>query len=94
MNGLQKRNKNCMVINIQIKFIKIIMARQCTICGKKPIVARQRIKLMSKYNPTPAKRKLPNLQVFRVPTEVKGEYKKYAGKRITICAKCIKTFSK
>jgi ribosomal protein L28 len=71
------------------------MPRKCTICEKKSVMASQRKKLMSKYNPTPKKRKYPNLQTLNVPIEVeKSAYKEYAGKKIIACTKCIKTLSK
>ena len=55
----------------------------------------QRKKLMSKYNPTPKKRKYPNLQSLNVPEDVKRPaYKPYAGKKVIACTKCIKTLSK
>jgi ribosomal protein L28 len=60
------------------------MAKQCEICGKKSGMARQYKKLMSKYNPTPKKRKYPNLQKFTLPT----------GEKVLACTKCIKTISK
>ena len=60
------------------------MARVCQICGKKSILARQYKKLISKYNPTPKKRKYPNLQWVRLPN----------GKRVRACTRCIKTLSK
>ncbi len=71
------------------------MPRKCTICEKKSVMASQRKKLMSKYNPTPKKRKYPNLQLLRVPLDVKKPaYKKYAGQKIVACTKCIKTLDK
>ncbi len=71
------------------------MPKQCLICEKKSVMSSQRKKLMSQYNPTPKKRKYPNLQVLKVPLDVKRPaYKKYAGKRITACTKCIKTLNK
>ena len=71
------------------------MPRQCLICEKKSIMAGQRKKLMSKYNPTPKKRKYPNLQLLSVPPDVKRPaYKKYAGQKIIACTKCIKTLDK
>ena len=71
------------------------MSKQCTICEKKSVMASQRKKLMSRYNPTPSKRKYPNLQILSVPADVKRPaYKKYAGKRIIACTKCIKTLNK
>ena len=60
------------------------MSKECTICGKSSLMAGQRKKLMSKYNPTPKKRKYPNLQWIYLSKE----------KRIKACAKCIKTIGK
>lgn len=70
------------------------MSRQCVVCNKKTTVATQRKKLMSKYNPTPKKRKYPNLQTIAVPEKAPSSFKDFAGKRIKACAKCIKTLSK
>jgi len=56
------------------------MSRICAICGKKSIITITRKKLRSKYNPTPKKRKCPNLQWVRLNN----------GKRVKACAKCIK----
>jgi ribosomal protein L28 len=71
------------------------MPKQCLICEKKSVMSSQRKKLMSKYNPTPSRRVRPNLQIVRVPQDVKIlRYKEYAGKKITACTKCIKTLSK
>ena len=60
------------------------MSRQCAICKKGGIMAGQRKKLMSRYNPTRKKRKYPNLQWVRLAS----------GKRVKACAKCIKTLFK
>lgn len=57
--------------------------RQCEICGKGSILRGQRIKLRGNYNPTPKKRKKPNLQ----PT-------KLLGRRVTACIKCLKSINK
>ena len=57
-----------------------IMANVCTICGKGSMMGRHYKKLMSKYNPTPMKRKYPNLQWLNLPS----------GKRVLACTKCIK----
>lgn len=56
------------------------MAKECTICGKTSLMAGQRKKLMSRYNPTPKKRKKPNLQWLKLSS----------GKRVKACTKCIK----
>jgi ribosomal protein L28 len=69
--------------------------KQCAICGKRGRMVGRRIKLRGKYNPTIKKRKYPNLQWVRIPIEIKKEpYKKFAGKRVLACAKCIKTLAK
>jgi ribosomal protein L28 len=60
------------------------MSKVCQICGKKSIVARKRNKLRGKYNPTPKKRKYPNLQWIHLAS----------GKRVLACTRCIKTLSK
>lgn len=71
------------------------MAKECVICGKGSLTARKLNKLRGKYNPTPKKRRYPNLQWLLVPSDVKHKnYKEYAGKRVLACAKCIKTLSK
>ena len=71
------------------------MSRVCQICGKKSIMKRKLNKLRGKYNPTPKKRKYPNLQWVRIPLDVKlKKYKKFAGQRILACTKCIKRLSK
>lgn len=54
-----------------------------------------RKKLMSRYNPTPKKRKRPNLQKVLVPSDTtRKNFKEFAGKKITACTKCIKTLGK
>ena len=58
--------------------------KQCEICGKGSLVRGGRQKLRGKYNPTPTKRKYPNLQLTRTPE----------GKRILACAQCIKKLIK
>jgi ribosomal protein L28 len=62
------------------------MAKECPICGKTSLMAGQRKKLMSRYNPTPKKRKQPNLQWVRL-NPGKNE-------RIRACTKCIKALGK
>jgi ribosomal protein L28 len=54
--------------------------RQCAVCGKGSILRAARKKLRGKYNPTPLKRKYPNLQSFKTAE----------GKKVLACAKCIK----
>lgn len=69
--------------------------KQCEICGKKSRIVQRRVKLRGKYNPTAKRRVYPNLQWVRIPKDIKKEpYKKFAGKRILICAKCIKAMRK
>lgn len=59
--------------------------RQCKICGKSSIMLGGKYKkVMSRYNPTPKKRKYPNLQWAKLPS----------GKRVKACTKCIKTLVK
>ncbi len=70
------------------------MSRECTICEKKTVVSRQRKKLMSRYNPTPKKRKYPNIQTVAVPEGAPSSFKEFIGKRIKACTRCIKTLSK
>ncbi|MDD4358203.1 MAG: L28 family ribosomal protein [Candidatus Pacebacteria bacterium] len=71
------------------------MAKVCKICEKKSAMGRQYKKLISKYNPSPKKRKYPNLQWVSVPEDtIKEAYKQYAGKKILACTKCIKALSK
>lgn len=60
------------------------MANSCALCGKKTTFGRKYYKLMSRYNPSPKKKKKPNLQWVKLSSR----------KRIKACAKCIKTLSK
>ncbi len=71
------------------------MSKKCEICEKVPVMERSRKKLMSKYNPTPKRKKLPNLQKTFIPENIsRKNYKEFAGKKITACTKCIKTITK
>jgi len=71
------------------------MSRECPICKKKSLTAWRIKKLRGKYNPTIKKRKYPNLQWVRVPIDTKKKlYKEFAGKRILVCTKCIRTLVK
>ena len=71
------------------------MAKQCSICGKKGKKGWKLKKLRGKYNPTKKRKQYPNLQWVKVPIDIKKPvYKKLAGKRILVCAKCIKTIGK
>ncbi len=54
--------------------------KQCELCGKGSIMRAARKKLRGNYNPTPKKRKYPNLQKTRLAS----------GQRVLACAKCIK----
>ena len=58
--------------------------KTCTICGKKSGMTVNLVKLRGKYNPTTKKRKYPNLQWVRLPSN----------KRVLACAKCIKRLAK
>lgn len=71
------------------------MGKKCIICGKRRIWVVKRKKLRGKYNPTVKRRLSPNLQWFKVPLNIKKEkFRKFAGKRILACTKCIKALSK
>jgi len=71
------------------------MTKQCAICGKKGMMAWRLLKLRGKYHPTIKKRKYPNLQWVKIPLDIKKPaYKKFAGKRILACTKCIKAMGK
>ena len=71
------------------------MARICAICGKKSQMVWKLKKLRGKYNPTVKKRKYPNLQWVRIPISIKKPaYKKFVGKRVLACTKCIKAMGK
>jgi ribosomal protein L28 len=76
-------------------FAKIVYMRKCSICGKKSILVWKRRKLRGKFNPTSKKRAKPNLQWVKIPIGIKKEpYKKFAGKRILACTKCIKALAR
>ena len=71
------------------------MAKVCAICGKGSVMVGNRKKLRGRYNPTTKKRKYPNLQWLKVPEDIeKPAYKKFKGKRVLACAKCIKAMGK
>jgi ribosomal protein L28 len=71
------------------------MARECLICKKKRKLITRRVKLRGKYNPTVKRKQFPNLQWVKVPLNVKKEkFRQFAGKRILVCTKCIKTLQK
>jgi len=56
------------------------MSKECAICNKGSKMGGKRNLLRGKYNPTPKKRKYPNLQFATFPD----------GKRRKICTKCLK----
>jgi len=58
--------------------------KQCAVCGKGSIMRAGRKKLRGKYNPTPKKRKYPNLQKARLLN----------GKLVLACTRCIKKLHK
>jgi ribosomal protein L28 len=60
------------------------MARFCEICGKGPSKQEKRKLLRGHYNPIGKRWKYPNLQWAKLPS----------GKRIYVCAKCIKSLAK
>ncbi len=70
------------------------MPKQCAVCNKKVTFTEQRKKLMSKYNPTPKKKKNPNLQSVFVPKETSVLFKKFSGQRIRACTKCLKSLTR
>ena len=71
------------------------MAKKCKICGKGSMMVQRRVKLRGKYNPTVKRRSYPNLQNVRIPKDIKKKaYKKFAGKKVLSCTKCIKALEK
>lgn len=69
--------------------------RTCKICDKRSHKVNKLNKLRGKYNPVKAGRQKPNLQWVVIPLETKRPlFKKFAGKRILACTKCMKTLSK
>ncbi len=70
------------------------MPRTCSICGKGSILITPQNKLRGKYNPAAKKRKYPNLQWVISPAFAKASAGKPTGKRVLVCAKCIKTMAK
>ena len=74
--------------------------KSCPICGKTSQMGGKRNLLRGKYNPTPRKRKYPNLQWVRVPVPNRNEKgapkgapwgfseKNYT--RVKICTRCLK----
>ena len=71
------------------------MSRICQVCNKGSIMARKYSKLMSKYNPSPKSRRFPNLQEVYIPLDISvKKFKKFAGKRIKLCTRCLKTLGK
>jgi ribosomal protein L28 len=50
---------------------------------------------MSRYNPTPKRRKRPNLQKTHIPESTTNKrFKNFLGQSVTACTKCIKTLGK
>jgi ribosomal protein L28 len=71
------------------------MEKECQICGKSSSMGGSYYKLISKYNPSPKKRKYPNLQKVTVPaTPSNKKFNDFAGKKILACTKCIKSLDK
>ena len=71
------------------------MAKKCKICGKGSIMIQRLVKLRGKYNPTVKRRVYPNLQSVKIPENIKKQpYKKFAGKKVLACTKCIKALEK
>jgi ribosomal protein L28 len=71
------------------------MPKKCEICEKKSTMERSRKKLMSRYNPTPKRRKRPNLQKTNIPESATNKrFKDFLGKKVLACTKCIKTLGK
>jgi ribosomal protein L28 len=70
------------------------MANVCLKCGKKPGVGFKRQLLRGHYNPTNKKIKYPNLQWVKVPDSIAKKYNLPSGRRIKLCAKCIKSIGK
>ncbi len=70
--------------------------RKCAICGKKGRIVWRRVQLRAtKFNPTTKRRQKVNLQWVKIPLDVKNKkFKKFAGKRIKACTKCIKALGK
>ncbi len=71
------------------------MPKKCQICEKAPVMESARKKLMSRYNPTPKRKKRPNLQKAHIPEDIaRKKFQQFAGQKVTACTKCIKTLSK
>lgn len=71
------------------------MEKECEICGKSSSMGGSYYKLISRYNPSPKKRKYPNLQKVTVPENpTNKKFKDFAGKKILACTKCIKSLDK
>jgi ribosomal protein L28 len=69
--------------------------KKCAICQKEPKSVFRLVKLRGKFNPTTKRKVRPNLQWVKIPIGIKKEpYKKFAGKRILACTKCIKALAK
>ena len=71
------------------------MSRVCPICQKRSQVFIGLNKFRGKYNPSTKRRRKPNLQWAQIPVDEKRKaYNDFRGKRVKICAKCLKTLSK
>ena len=80
-----------LALYISLYYIVINMAKECPLCGKGTIMGGKRNLLRGKYNPTPKKRKYPNLQWVRIPvSENRNEKGMPKGQRIKICTRCLK----
>jgi len=66
------------------------MSKVCVICGKKPQGVIRRKKLRSRYNPTTKGRSIPNLQRITITPHLSQKLKMPVGKKIWVCAKCLK----
>lgn len=67
------------------------MARVCIRCGRAPSAQSKRKLLRGNYNPTARRMKRPNLQWARLPKELAAKWHLPAGRKVRLCAKCIKT---
>lgn len=64
--------------------------KACAICGKTSMMGGKRNLLRGKYNPTPKKRKYPNLQYARVPASPTSQGGPGKTGRVLLCARCLK----
>ncbi|MBI2640745.1 MAG: hypothetical protein HYW91_02585 [Candidatus Sungbacteria bacterium] len=68
--------------------------RVCVICKKGSKTGGKRSFLRSHYNPTKTLRRYPNLQWATLPAEALAKAGIAHGKRVKICAKCLKKLHK